>query len=254
VIQITCADTNSVTSGTYATARQQIVTFQPDVILALTAQETGDLVEPIEAALYANAGLTALPIWVLSTRNDEDLRVLSYLNSFSNGESAGNKLKRFLGVQWADPLDTSQVQAWMTRMQANFHGVVPSIYAGRGNFYDAIYWLAYGLYSAGVAAPTTGDSFAIGVRKLLSGPRIDEGNVAQGFTTISNNPSGTTFYGTLGQPNYPDPASGIPQGSGSVYCYNQIGNQIVANYDELVMYPDGGSLGWNPNVTPCFLF
>jgi hypothetical protein len=261
VIQTVCADTNAVTQGTYDQAVAQIVAFHPDIVIAITAGETGYIVEPVEDALYGEAGITTLPIWILSTRNDENSGVLSYLDKVSNGEGTTQKLHRFLGVQYADPLDTSQVDAWMLRMQTQF-GVDPNTYRGRGNVYDAVYWLAYGYASAGPGAPVTGDSFKNGVRKLLSdaGPRIYPGatmQIGEAFTAISDNldnPNGTTFYGTLAQPNYPSPTSGIPLSSGSVYCYEQNGNNIVANYDELVM--DAGTLEWNPNpdATPCFSF
>ncbi len=257
VIEVECADTNNVTAQTYAPAVAQIVAFQPDIILAITAYETGSIVGPVEDALYAEAGVTTLPIWILSARNDQNAGVLAYLNSVSNGEAETQKLVRFLGVQYADPLDTSQVTAWMTRMNTQFPGVDPSTYAGRGNFYDAVYWLAYGLASAGPNAPVNGDSFKTGVRKLLSGPDIYPGdtvNIANAFTAISDNPNGTTYYGTLARPNYPTPTSGIPQSSGAVYCYEQSGTTIVTNYDELVIDPDAGTLVWNDNVTPCFSF
>jgi hypothetical protein len=258
IVQTDCADTNAVTPGTYTSAEAQIAAFQPDIVVALTAQETGYLVQGVEDALYAEAGTTTLPIWVLSTRNDQNSGVLAYLGKVSNGEAATQKLKRFLGVQFVDPSDTSQVAAWMMRMQTQFPGVDPSTYAGRGNFYDAIYWLTYGYASAGPGAPVTGESFKTGVRKLVSGPNIYPGDtlhIGQAFTGISNNPTGTTFYGTLAQPNFPNPASGIPLSYGSVYCYSQPnGTSVVATYDELVMDPDAGALVWNPDVTPCFSF
>jgi hypothetical protein len=257
VIQTECPDTNQVTPGTYAPNVAEIVAFNPDVVIADTSQETGYIVPPVENTLYGEAGVTTLPIWILSTRNDQDVNVLAYLDTASNGESTTEKLTRFLGVQYADPADTSQVDAWMMRMQTQFAGTDPSTYAGRGNFYDAVFWLAYGYASAGPNAPVTGDSFKNGVRLLLSGQNVYPGDtltISKAFTTIANSPTGTTYYGTLAQPNYPKPATGIPQSSGSVYCYNQVANAIVANYDELVIDPDAGVLEWNPNVTPCFSF
>lgn len=211
----------------YGLVRDNIVGFRPDVIIAVTGPaELEELVPTIEKRLAGGDG-SSLPIWVLSTGNARAPGVLKYLGADEN-EAKHKKLGRFFGVQYAG--SPAEAKDWKRRMDDEYLGVDPAKYSATENFYDAIYWLAYGLYASKVNAPPTGDSFKTGVRKLLAGPKIFPGPdaMANAFLAMSTNAT-TTFIGALG-PRDIDSDTGTQFGYGALYCYENA-SPVTVKYD-----------------------
>ena len=167
------------------------------------------LEDSIRDAGASDAGAAPLPIWVLGPRNDVEM--LSYVISPENGGFEA-KRRRFVGIQYAGSSDPEKTErnAWLQRMKREYQPTpaIEAEYSGTENFYDAVYWLAYGLVAAGPGAPATGTSFKEGVRKMLEGPKIIAGpdNMGRACQLIGSGAS-TTFEGALGPPDI-DTASG----------------------------------------------
>lgn len=219
--------------ATFGPAVTQLANYRPDIVILLTGSESGPIVKALEPLLGADGGAAALPVYALSIRNAREASFLEYLGSNVN-EPTTAKRQRFFGIQYAGAAEPTPKTEFLARMRDAYPQVDPASYAATENFYDSVYWLAYGLYAAGPGAPSTGDSFKEGVRKLLAGPRVSPGAVSEisdAFLAISTSGAGVTFVGALGPPDI-DPARGTWRSVGAVYCYPKSG-PIKPAYDVL---------------------
>jgi hypothetical protein len=229
-----------------------VATFKPDIIIALTAQEIGDLVAAVDAKMAAAGG--PLPIWLLGQRNGRRADLLKYLANESGtlSETSEQRLKRFLGIQFAGSLEKAEHDAWLGRMDTEYKppGTTLTVdYSAAENFYDAVYWITYGLYAGKLLNPTASDREAIsaGVRHLLSGPEIRPAAIDQAFDQLGRKGDSlaATYVGALGHPDI-DERFGIWRSVGATYCYppaesNDAG-AIAPRYDVQRYNPDGGTL------------
>lgn len=223
--------------ATFGPAVAQIAAHRPDLVILLTGAESGPIVTALEPLLAADGGAAALPVYALATRNAREVTFLEYLASNVN-EPTLEKRRRFFGIQYAGAAESAPKTEFLARMRDAYPQVDQATYSATENFYDAIYWLAYGLYAAGPGAPVTGDSFKEGVRKLLTGPRVSPGavsDISDAFLAISTSGAGVTFVGALGPPDI-DPARGTWRSVGAVYCYPTIG-PVTPSYDVLRYNP-----------------
>jgi hypothetical protein len=229
-----------------------LAAFKPDIIIALTAQEIGELVAAVDAKM-AQAG-TPVPMWLLGPRNGRRTDLLKYLANEDGtlSETSEQRLKRFVGVQFAGTLEKAEHDAWLGRMDHEYKppGTTLNVdYSAAENFYDAVYWIAYGLYAGKLLNPTASDSEAIsaGVRHLLSGPEIRPAAIDQAFDQLGRKGSSlaATYVGALGHPDI-DERFGTWRSVGATYCYppavsNDAG-AIAPRYDVQRYVPDGGTL------------
>lgn len=227
-----------------------LAAFMPDIVIAITAEETADIVEGLEAKLLAqDAGAAALPYWVLAPRNARDVA------PWLKGLSAANR-DRFVGVQYAGPTKNDQRKLWLGRMAGEFPDVEPSTYTSVENYYDAVYWLAYGLGSAGPGAQLNGDALRVGVRSMLSGPEIFPGRpdtIGDAFNAIAFGK--TTFVGALGPPDI-DEKYGTWRSVGGIYCYASSDldpNTLAPHYDTYRYNPETITIDLTKDATPCVL-
>lgn len=198
--------------------------LKPDVVIMMTYEDaTGELIGQYEAR---NVGDTAgpAPFWLLGPTNANlTVELKSGLATAPPGKTLINRL---WGIQVAGPIDRTEGDAWRARM-ANEH---PESVAGTEaaeNFYDAVYWLVYGLAAAGPPATGgkfTGSDIARGVRALW-GP----GEAADAVTTgrdaipralerIKLGKRAPVFIGALGMPDI-DTRFSTWNSVGGVYCY-----------------------------------
>lgn len=212
-------------TATFGTHLTQLTSFKPHIVIFLTTGlELEKFVPALDSALKT-AG-EALPTYVLSVRNASAHMVLTYIGD-NVVEPSDDKRKRFFGVQYAGAKVKDQYQLYLSRFGEQNPAADPRGYRALENHYDAIYWLAYGLYAAGPDAPLRGSSVADGVRKLLSGPPVHPGSVAnitQAFISLSSSTTGVTYEGAMGTPDF-DVASGAARSVGAVYCYAREGAQ-----------------------------
>ncbi|MBX3210003.1 MAG: hypothetical protein KF764_33545 [Labilithrix sp.] len=240
-------------SPNYPAIRSTLIDFRPDVVLALTAEEISDVVREVEKGL-SDAG-ASLPHWLLAPRNARAV-LDSYINTDAF-QARAEKRKRFMGVQYAGAVDDTQRVAWLERMQARFPNVPQAEYAAAENFYDAVYWLAYGLAAAEPGARATGRNISDGVRNLLTGPSIHPGPldaIANAFRLITAGE--TTYVGALGPPDI-DKRFGTWNSVGGVYCYGVAETQPVSFapvYDVLRFDRQSGALTEDPDIAgKCFI-
>jgi hypothetical protein len=231
-----------------------VVEFEPDVIIALTDLELELLFPQIDSALYAkyhpgpDAGADAGPArkgpyWILGPSNGG-------LQKTSGPTALGVYIKekdehraRVIGVQFAGALETEQQVGFRERMVAKYEDPT-TLGLNSENFYDAIYWLAYGFAAKGPGAKVAGESFSDGVRKLYKGsPPVHPGNettVQDSFREIAKLPKeGTLYVGALGPPDINEP-TGTWNSVGASYCYPPWQEQSEPRYDVRRYSSDGG--------------
>ena len=182
-------------------------------------------------------------MWLLAPRNARS--VTGYL---ADGGAFDEKKRRFLGIQYAGATDVAQRDVWLEGMRVAYPGVEEARYASSENFYDAVYWLTYGLAAAGPGAPTSGASIREGIRRLVSGPVVHPGNIesiSYAFRTIGF--GDVTFVGALGPPDI-HTGFGTWNSVGSAYCYVNESGTIVPKYDGYRYDEDAGKLD---DVNPC---
>jgi hypothetical protein len=233
----------------FAQTVDELAAFRPDVVIAITAEEVNSLALPLEQKLRTDAPTKPLPVWLLSPRNARKSAVLAYLAS-DQLEVSNDKRKRFLGIQYAGAAEAAEKNAWLERMKLEYPAADPASYSASENYYDAVYWLAYGLYAAGPGAATNGTSLKEGIRKLLTGPRVHPGStdsIAEAFRLMSIEE--TMFTGALGPPDI-DKEYGAWRSVGSVYCYTPSGSSVAPKYDVLRYDRNTGALG---GTFDCFI-
>jgi hypothetical protein len=219
----------------YDAISSKVSAFDPDVVLAVTGDEIDRVVTKVETAMAAkDGGATNLPVWVLSVSNARPQPLRAYLEGPAN-ELPEAKRQRFVGVQYAGSSRRSVRDEWFQRMETEYGADLADSTSFRAteNFYDAIYWLGYGLFAAGPGADPTGNSFKLGIRRLLSGaevfPGLESRRVAA-YQTIRLGGNEATFIGALG-PRDITPSTGAQFGQGAVYCYELDASKINVKYD-----------------------
>jgi len=216
--------------GSYAT---QVQDFRPDVVVLMTGGETGPLATTLENGWAARTGGAPYPFYVLGPRSAQSPELLQYMSN-ETLQPSDTKRRRFVGIQYASAVDQTQKNLFLGRFKDAFPGVEEARSRDVENYYDAIYWIAYGAQAAGPTTRLTGPDFANGVRKLLSGPVVHPGTIAtigDALLAISSSSTGVTFEGALGTPDF-DIASGAQRSVGAVYCYVKEGASMVPRYDQ----------------------
>lgn len=260
-VDIDSPEVGPVDSTKLTKAKNDVIAFQPDVIIALTTSELNGVFEEIDTTLAGagDASSSTKPIWILGPNNGRTSQngKLTALGTYLNGGTepdvvlARSRRKRFLGVQYAGAVDIVERDGWRGRMNMAFGADTAAGALATENFYDAVYWLAFGFAAAGADAPVEGQSFQIGVRNLITdGPKIYAGprkTVQDSFSAIAFAHK-TSFVGALGPPDI-DESTGTWNSVGAVYCYPQPGeeSQGFPRYDvRRYQRSDGGLVGDYP--------
>jgi len=163
--------------------------------------------------------------------------------------------RRFLGISVAPPSDRTLQDQYAAALAGAFG---PQDEYDTGNYYDALYVLAYAAYAAGLDEPLTGPRIAGGMQRLA-------GSRNAGSTPFSIAPDFIRFVfqtldddgtialsGTVGPLEFEE--QGFRPGSGSVFCYAvSASNSAALRKDVLVYVPGKDRLElWPPYDTfPC---
>jgi hypothetical protein len=136
-------------------------------------------------------------------------------------------------------------------------GSPPADYEASENFYDAIYWLAYGFYRGKRYVPSATDrvAFKEGVARLYQGtlPVTPGGTTEISYARQFLDLNDAIYTGALGPPDI-DKQFGTWRGHGSVFCYDTEGGgnakKGVVKYDAERYLPDGGTANGFACATP----
>jgi hypothetical protein len=228
---------------------QQIVAFQPDVVVSTASEsfsQKSGLLEALESD-WNELNLTApRPFYILSPYNAGDLTdIHDLMSNLIKGGVDSQANRRFVGVSIAGAADLTLQNQFATRLRTEFKDA----YTDTGNYYDASYFLAYAMYAAG-NGPLTGSAIAAAMPRLINGKAIDVGptNIAAAFLALSKPDSSIELDGTLGPPDF-DPATGVRHDQGSVLCF-QLSNGVLSLETDVLRYDT--QLGQFQGTFPCF--
>ena len=132
----------------------------------------------------------------------------------------------------------------------------PSKYTEQFNrFYDAFYWILYGIIAARQVPVINGELIGQAVRKLLSGPeQVTPGTEAFNIAgaRIATGVTGT-FFGATGKPDF-DPATGARPTYTSLACFKTVSFGVYSVVHDTYRY-DGDAGALVPYQNPfCFPF
>ncbi len=237
----------------FSAQTSELLAFKPHIVISNTGDELpAAMLGPIEQGWGASAGAQPRPFYILGGRS-----VIASLSSFISSpvapETVDAARKRFIGVQYAAAIDPTEYNLYVLRARSKF-GPNAQGYEFTENYYDAVYWLAYGSAAAGPVTTLTGPDIARGVRKMLTGSTIIKTGgpevVGNSFTALALGAE-TSFLGTMGASDF-DPATGWRKSVGSIFCFNSAdGGALTVAYDTLRYNPSSKAL--DPGVRPfCF--
>jgi hypothetical protein len=231
-IAVTSAYTDP--EASLASQAQEILTFQPQVVLGVAAEEFLSKIAPILETQWPTG--QARPFYLLSPYHFNNPQLVTLLQNFPTVR------QRIVGVNGPSALDQTLYNSY----QIAFDTAWPEVAGQRGyeNFYDAVYYLMYAAVGAGNVL-TTGQDLKRGMLRLLSGTAFDMGpsDMAQAVQALQLGP--ISLQGTLGPPDF-DVNTGARQSVGSAWCVDSGGHQRSD-----VLRLDSGS-GEMVGTFPCF--
>jgi hypothetical protein len=231
-----------------------ILSFGPDIVISTAGEavtENDGIIERLESRWGGAAGPgKERPYYILSPFNAGDtgivqsfiLSAITEPNAF-DPDAAG----RFLGLSAASAED----QTLQNEFGAKLREAHPNQGAidDTGNYYDAVYFLAYALYGSENPRSPTGPEAARGLGRLISGAPLNAtpDQIDDVFERLSEPGATLSLYGTLGAPDF-DPETGVRRATPSVFCFEAVGNVILPRIDVL-RYQGGEFVGETPY--PC---
>jgi hypothetical protein len=203
------------TSIDVSTAVNDIIAFQPQVVISFASEEFVTLLQTLE--LQWTSGPP--PLYVLSAYNADSTALLTWVGV---GPESEQRRSRISGINFASTTQTRVLNAYLSRfLQAGN----PVSAEGSENYYDAMYFAVDSLVGAASAAspggPLTGTELGGGMLRLIApagtpydmGP-ADMGNV---FSTLDATNTNVSLTGALGSPVF-NTQTGARVGEGDVYC------------------------------------
>jgi hypothetical protein len=208
---------------------QAILDFKPHVIIAQAADEfLSKMIPAIESGWAAAAGSQNKPFYLMSAYHFNNPALAPMLQA-----TPAVRL-RLAGTNVASAVDPKLYNTY----QIAFDTAYPEVAGTRGyeNFYDAAYYLIYSAAAAGNVQSLTGDDFARGMGRLLSGQAFGVGLAEIPFALSalqSSSQAKITLNGTDGPPSF-DPGTGGKAGPGSVWCVDSSSKtrSDVLRYDD----------------------
>jgi hypothetical protein len=193
--------------------------FGPDIVVSAVGSaftDTGGILHELDQ----RADLGNEPFYLLSPYNAGSLSAVEdWLNDMLLIDELANQ--RFLGVSVAPPADRTLQSDYEAALAEAFG---PQSEYDTGNYYDALYVLAYAAFAAGLDEPLTGPRMAAGMHRIMG--RLNAGstpfNVGPDhidyiFARLRMEGSTVRLTGTLGPLDFEE--GGYRLVNGSVFCY-----------------------------------
>ena len=198
-------------AGDLADVVQELLEFQPHVILAMTNSAFyGQIFTPLEDQWNNATEMAEKPFYILSPFHFSARGLTPYLARYKT---------RMAGINAAASTDRTLVNKYLNLYQSEFTG--EGDYEGYENFYDAAYFL---MYAAAAAVPNAsqqlrGQDLADGMKRLIDmdAPRhgIGEDKATAILQALAIGSIG--LDGTMGPPEF-NPNTGARTTPGSVWC------------------------------------
>jgi hypothetical protein len=220
-----------------------ILMFAPHVVIGATSDELFERIIPgVEAGWEMQNPTRDRPFYLAGALNYLNAAVPGLINS-DESMLAGQKPlhQRVLGVNWPAAADSSVYDDYQDRW-FSAHGQFEH---GYENFYDAAYYLLYGIAAA--RSPLTGPLIAkglirvtdLGATRIEVGPNDDMKPTISSLSTSSR--STIELVGAMGPPSWDE--FGARNDAASVWCLNAIGtafpDKFRYNATDSTLQPSG---------------
>jgi len=220
-IQITSSISDATDKQTAAI--NTILSFAPHVVIGTTASEMLNFIIPgVESGWAAQNPGKKRPFYLLSASDYLDPAMAPMINNepFHSGEKP--LYQRILGVNWPAAADQTIYEAY----QARWVAAHAKRQDGYENFYDAMYYLLYGVAAA--RAPLTGKQIADNMPRIVTAgtkvAKVEVGPSDEMVEAVNNLKVGSAHIELIGAMGPPDwDASGGRNDAASVWCINPLG-------------------------------
>jgi hypothetical protein len=250
----------STSTTAVSNAVTQLIAFIPDVVISAAGsvftRENGIL-----RSLETNWESAARPFYVLSPYNVTDLGpTRDWLEDVYDPQTGTGELdanSRFLGLWLASPENPDLQNTYQRDLGDRFDGDEDRIDPDTGNYYDAMYLLAYAAYGGGLDQPLTGRRMADGLERLLDVDatpyEVGPGHVRD-ILEVLDDGGRLAFRGTLGPPDFVDAHRQV---TGALFCYEIDSEGTATLRRDVLRYvreENGGRFRLDPLLDefPCF--
>jgi hypothetical protein len=205
-------------------AIDRILTFAPHVVIGTNVSEIIKQIIPgVEKDWDTRNPGRARPFYLLGALTYNDAGMSKLINTDTSPSGKTPLYQRILGVNWPAAADQSVYEAYQKRWK----DVYNTRQDGYENFYDAMYYLLYGV--AASTAPVDGRNLLAGLRRMTAHgtnvPQLEVGPGDSMYDAVNNlatKPKAQyELIGAMGPPNW-DP-TGTRNDAGSVWCVNAVG-------------------------------
>lgn len=221
-------------AGTASAIGDAIVAFAPHVVISMTgtpftSQKDGVMLEAITKV----GGGPGRGLW---TDHTYPFFIGSPINAAATNDYFGILLShtaylypvlsnRLLGIEIAGADDRGLYTDYVKRLRAAHADAVE----GFENYYDAIYYLAYSVYVAGVEKPLDGANISSGMGRMSSGTTFDvgPGDIEAIFQALKSRDVSIKLIGTGG--SLFDVPSGTRIDKAGLYCFENLNGATLAH-------------------------
>lgn len=208
--------------------------WKPDIVVSAAGVPflmTNGLQQQLEDDWILYAGGKRPPFYILSPWDAGNLNELvGRINGRLEREPNVSANERYVGVAIASATDRTLQNAYAFSLRSEHKDAV----VDTANYYDATYYMAYAMLAANQPTGLTGSGIVNGMKRLLSGDPLAIGpsNINQAFMTLSDKSSTLQIQSTMGPPGF-DPATGVRQVDGAVFCFSRSANAAKLQSDVL---------------------
>jgi ABC-type branched-subunit amino acid transport system substrate-binding protein len=211
-------------------AADEIIAFAPDIVVSTAGDavtQPDGIVQLVEEG-WAASGVGQRPYFILSPDNAGNLALVRDLIEVFKRNVDANTDRRYLGVSAAAASDPTLQNGYAERLRTRF----PDAITDTGNYYDAVYLLAYAMRAA--EAPLSGPKLVAAMPRLFHGAEYGVGpdDIANVYTALEEPEATITLDGTLGPPDF-DEASGVRRATPSVFCFEATQTSLTLRVDVL---------------------
>ncbi|HEX6767012.1 MAG TPA: hypothetical protein VF103_16060 [Polyangiaceae bacterium] len=205
--------------------------FVPDIVVSAAGTQftkSQGVLETLENLW----GSDVRPFYVLSPYNVTDLGATLDTMNVSRGIGEQDANSRFIGLSVAPPSNTDPQGAYEAALRAHFPGSMERFEPDTGNYYDAMYFLAYAAYGADRDQPLSGRSMAAALERLFQGTRYYVGpDYVKDVFEVLDDGGTVELNGTLGPPDFFD---GYRRVNGAVYCFEFVSEAALPRMGVLI--------------------
>jgi hypothetical protein len=235
----------------------ELLTFDPDIVVS-AAGPAFTMEDGVLVTLDRRWTSAHRPFYVISPYEAPDFlgAVRARIEAFLRAGTPTDLNRRVLGVSIAPPVDLDVQNKYAVRLLEHFEDAETPPDPDTGNYYDALYYLAYAAYGADLNQPLTGRRMAQGLARLIDAERpadyeVGPVDIDAILRLLDDAEETLALETTLGSPDFVD---GHRRVNASVFCI-EVFDRFTYERRDVLLYDRNGEAfvqppEWQP--FPCF--